>query len=64
MGTHALNRTSPKGGPFFGTCMKCGRKNLPSSAALEPCDNPSGMTDDEALIRAIEGTDTPSNEKE
>lgn len=55
MTTHAIERTSPKGGPFFGTCMKCGRTNLPGSAALEPCDNPSGMSEDEALIMAIEG---------
>jgi len=24
---HALVRTSPKGGPFFGTCLKCGLTN-------------------------------------
>lgn len=51
--THALERTSPKGGPFFGTCFKCGTTNLPSSAVGEPCENPANLTQDEALILAI-----------
>lgn len=52
--THALVRTSPMGGKFLGTCRQCGRTNLPSSAALEYCDNPRGMTQADSLLEAIE----------
>ncbi len=43
--THALRRTSPKGPgeKFIGTCIKCGKTGLPSSAVTEECDNPAGM---------------------
>lgn len=54
---HAVERTSPKGQRFLGTCMRCGRTNLPSSAALEPCENVADISDDEALIMAIDGPD-------
>lgn len=57
--THALNRTSPKGEKFLGTCMKCGRTNLPISAVNEPCENIAGMSEEDALLLAIEG---PSRE--
>jgi len=52
--THAIERTSPKGGPFLGTCMRCGRKNLSMGNALEECDNPSRMSNDEALLKMID----------
>lgn len=52
---HALERTSPKGGPFFGTCTKCGITDLPMSAVGKPCANPANITEDEALILAIKG---------
>lgn len=55
MSGHALNRTSPKGGPFFGTCFKCGTENLPASAVGKPCANPANITRNEALLMAIEG---------
>lgn len=55
MATHAINRTSPKGGPFIGTCMRCGQRGLPAKAALEPCDNPVNLTDDETVLLAIAG---------
>ena len=55
--THAIERTSPKGGKFVGTCMKCGKPGLTFSDMGEPCENVSGMTQDEALLRAIEGPD-------
>ncbi len=53
--THALVRTSPKGGPFVGRCIQCGAEGLPSGAALEPCSNPRGLTQDGALLSVIEG---------
>jgi hypothetical protein len=58
--THALERTSPKGGPFLGTCCLCGATNLPMRAALEPCPNPRGVTSDEALMQAIRGPEKPN----
>jgi hypothetical protein len=52
--THALNRTSIKGGPFIGTCTQCGQTGLPSSAVFDYCENTRGITQDEALIEAID----------
>lgn len=57
--THALNRTSPKGTPFLGTCMKCGRTNLPPSAVNEECDNPAGMTQEAALLSVLSAKGSP-----
>lgn len=53
MNNHALNRTSPKGGPFIGTCFKCGTENLPAEAVAWPCVNPANLTPDEAVVIAI-----------
>jgi hypothetical protein len=55
MRTHSLERTSPKGRglKFVGTCVNCGVENLPAEAALWPCPNPDGVTQDDALIAAI-----------
>jgi hypothetical protein len=53
--THALERTSPKGGPFIGRCTKCGMTGLRISAVQEPCENLRGISEDDALIGAIEG---------
>lgn len=53
--THALERTSPKGGPFVGRCTKCGMTGLQMSAVLEPCENLRGMSEDDALMLAING---------
>lgn len=50
---HAIWRTSPKGGPFLGACVRCGRTNLPLAAASEPCENTAGMTNDQALLTVI-----------
>lgn len=48
--THSLTRTSPKGGPFFGQCIKCGQLNLPASAATRPCPCDAIVSDDQALV--------------
>lgn len=61
MSNHALERTSPKGGPFFGTCMKCGATNLPMSAVALPCSNPANLSNDETVILAIEGGKEPND---
>lgn len=52
---HALERTSPKGGKFIGTCRLCGQRNLPGSAIFEECPNQRGVTQDEALVEVITG---------
>jgi hypothetical protein len=52
---HSLERTSPKGGPFIGTCVLCGTKNLPMSAARQECENWRGLSQDDAIIEAIKG---------
>ncbi len=36
---HSLKRTSPKGGPFIGTCINCGKTDLPLARANEDCKN-------------------------
>lgn len=53
--THAIERTSPKGGRFIGTCMKCGRPGLTIADMGEPCENIAGMTQDEAVLLAVRG---------
>lgn len=59
---HAIERTSPKGESFRGTCWQCGRNDLPMSAALEECENIAALTEAESLLMAIEanpGAKTP-----
>lgn len=34
---HIIERTSPKGQAFIGTCARCGQTDLPITAAKEPC---------------------------
>lgn len=55
--THALNRTSPNGGPFIGTCFKCGATDLPSQAVSWRCSNVANLSQDEALSIAIDAHD-------
>jgi len=52
---HSLERTSPKGGPFIGTCTLCGKTDLPIGAATQDCENVRGLTQDEAVVEAITG---------
>lgn len=52
---HHIERTSPKGQPFIGTCRLCGMTGLKASAALEDCENVRGLSAEEALIEAIVG---------
>lgn len=54
-GTHALERTSPFGTKFVGTCIKCGKKNLTTADMNEPCANVRNLPQDEALLEAING---------
>jgi hypothetical protein len=53
---HSLQRTSPKGEDFVGRCVQCGKPDLRSPFEGE-CPNPEGVTQDEALLRAIGADD-------
>ena len=53
---HALMRTSPKGDSFFGTCTKCGKKNVSTHDQMrQVCPNPDNKTQDQSLMEAING---------
>lgn len=54
-----INRTSPKGQPFIGTCAACGKKGLTfeNISKDDDCPNQRDMTFEEALIEAIEGNE-------
>jgi len=51
---HSIERTSPKGERFVGTCWQCGRSGLTLSDMSEPCENVAGLTETESLVMAIE----------
>lgn len=53
--SHSLERTSPKGGPFVGTCRLCGKAGLTISDMSQECENQRGLSQDEALVEAIKG---------
>ena len=58
MPAHPLvNRTSPKGTPFIGTCAACGKAGITFDKLDSECDNVRGMTQEQALIEAINGDD-------
>lgn len=52
-----INRTSPtgKGQPFIGTCAACGKPGITIAEMSEECPNQREMTQEQALIEAIEG---------
>jgi len=56
--THALIRTSPKGGPFIGYCVNCGKTTLPYHAVHEPCENLAGRSEDATKIAILEAADS------
>ena len=51
---HSLQRTSPKGGPFVGTCALCGKAGLTLDDMRTECENPRELTADEAVLEAIQ----------
>ena len=53
--THALERTSQKGGPFVGRCILCGKVGLPFEAARERCENPAKLTEEGAIVAIVKG---------
>lgn len=52
---HSLNRTSPKGHSFVGTCSLCGKQSLTLADMNSECENTRGLTQDEAVIEAVLG---------
>jgi len=61
---HALERTSPKGERFIGTCWQCGRSGLTLDDTFSRCENIAQLTEGESLIMAIKGPDKENdNEK-
>jgi hypothetical protein len=54
MGHPLINRTSPKGEKFIGTYAACGKTGLTLLDADEPCDNQRGLTQEQALLEAID----------
>lgn len=54
-----INRTSPKGGPFIGTCAACGKRGI-TNLMEDGCENVRGLTQEQALHEAIEG---PTSER-
>jgi hypothetical protein len=52
---HHIERTSPKGQDFIGTCILCGKPNLPAKAALEDCENVRGLTVEQAMCEVVQG---------
>lgn len=61
---HVIERTSPKGPgqKFIGTCRLCGARDLPVSAACEPCENWRGLSHGDAVSEAVNGTVEPHPE--
>lgn len=57
MQSHSLERTSPKGERFVGTCRLCGQTGLTTANMNDECPNTRGLSQDEAVIDAIEGDD-------
>ena len=53
-----INRTSPKGQPFVGTCAACGKTGLTWEHMKEECENVRGLSQEEAVIEAIRGPET------
>jgi hypothetical protein len=56
---HSLNRTSPKGHSFIGTCALCGKSDLTIGDMNTECENTRGLSQDEAVVEAIIGLTPP-----
>jgi predicted xylose isomerase-like sugar epimerase len=50
-----VNRTSPKGTSFVGTCAACGKRGLTLVTMNEECPNQRRMTREQAIVEAIKG---------
>ena len=52
---HCLTRTSPKGAPFVGTCVLCGKTGLTLDVMVsdEECPNPRQVPHETAVMAAL-----------
>jgi hypothetical protein len=51
-----VNRTSPKGQPFLGTCAACGKRDITFEAlSRDDCENVRGVTYEQAVVEAVKG---------
>lgn len=48
-----VNRTSPKGMSFVGTCAACGKRGLTFKDLKEDCPNQRAMTFEAALVEGV-----------
>lgn len=55
MQCHSLERTSPKGQDFRGTCKLCGLTNLTIGECQNYCENWRGLSNEEAILEAVIG---------
>ena len=60
--THSIERTSPMGEKFIGTCVLCGTAGLTIGQAREACANPRNVSQEQSIMDAIEGNQTFSIE--
>ena len=50
-----VNRTSPKGQPFIGTCAACGKRGITfDRVSTEECENVRCMTNEQAILEAVD----------
>lgn len=59
-----VNRTSPKGQPFVGTCAACGKTGITFATMREDCENVRGLTQEQAVIEAVEAPDEAPEAKD
>lgn len=52
---HHIERTSPKGAAFLGTCRLCGAANLTMADAMNDCPNVRGLSETAALLETLSG---------
>jgi hypothetical protein len=53
--THPLTRTSPKGTPFIGRCVKCNEDDFDMGGAFLPCPADGKVDEDAVLVGMIDG---------
>jgi hypothetical protein len=53
--SHLLDRTSPEGEKFVGTCRQCGKSGLKINDVISDiCQNPLGTSYDAGLLDAMQ----------
>jgi len=52
---HHIERTSPKGETFRGTCRLCGQQNLTALDARRECPNVRSLSPGEAVSETLNG---------